>query len=83
MRTNTILFSMDPEGTCLIVHEDMPEEELQSVREQFPKHKIVSACSKHAPIEGVFMASSLALLNLPPCAILLTPDDGWIIPPKA
>jgi len=83
MRTNTILFSMDPEGTCLIVRDDMGEDELQGLRDQFPKHTIVSCCSNHAPSGGAFMAPSLALSNLPQCAIVLTPDDNWRMPFKA
>jgi len=77
---HTIVFSMDPESTILIIADDYPEGDLQDLRDKFPHHKIVSCCRNHAPGNGAFMAPAAMLDNAPPCAIVLTPDDEWKLP---
>lgn len=75
----TLLFNIDPESMCLVVNDQVPENELQRLREQFPKHKICVCCSNHAPLGGAIMVSIRALEGAPPCAIILTPDEDWNI----
>jgi hypothetical protein len=53
----TLLFSIDPERMCLVVNDQVPENDLQRLREQFPKHKICVCCSNHAPLGGAIMVS--------------------------
>lgn len=76
----TILMPIDPERMCIIVGQDISEDELQRLRAKFTKHKIISCCTNHAPSEGIVFAPIEMLSNTPPCAIILTPDDDWIIP---
>lgn len=79
MQSSTILFSIDPEHMCIIVSDGMGEDELQAIRTRFKNHKIVSCCSNHAPAGGFAFVPVEMLLNAPPCAVILTPDDDWNI----
>jgi hypothetical protein len=79
---NTLLFSLEPEESCIIASDQTGEDELQRIRDKFPRHKIIVCCANHAPVFGVFLAPIKALSNKPPCAIVLDPCDDWKIPEK-
>lgn len=79
MNQPTILYSTDPEQMCLLVRADMGEQELQLIREKFPKHTIMACCDNHAP-PHVVMVTIEAMKNAPDCTVFLTPDEDWNIP---
>lgn len=65
---------LDPNDFVLVIRQDMPEDDMQKLREQFPKVVFYATCLNHFPAGTIH--ATFPSLEMPPCAVKLSPDES-------